>query len=360
MSKKYTFFKAGLTVLLSVLVVSAVVYATTTVGDNVSVGGTLAVTGATTFTGAVTANGNVTLGNASGDTITVTGTPTFGADINIGTVAIDGTYFDVAATTGAVTLTQQATTTIPLTITGIASGTAAEIDLNTKNVSGSVIDVDWAAATTQTGVLAGLDIDLSNVTTDGTNAAYGIHVNDQVGNTTSTEYGIYVEGTNWDQGLYVVDAVKFDGDITITAGALTDSTILSADIKDDEIVNADVNASAAIAGTKISPDFGSQNIVTTGTLTIGGGTAISKHLSATSSVTFNLDTADTCTEATTSISGAAVGDSVAVGIADTPTGYLNSWVGWVSAANELSLKYCTGSATTTDAAYDVRWDVWQH
>jgi hypothetical protein len=31
------------------------------------------------------------------------------------------------------------------------------------------------------------------------------------------------------------------------------------------IVNADVNASAAIAGTKISPDFGSQNIVTTGT-----------------------------------------------------------------------------------------------
>ena len=34
------------------------------------------------------------------------------------------------------------------------------------------------------------------------------------------------------------------------------------------IVNADINASAAIAGTKISPDFGSQNIVTTGTLTI--------------------------------------------------------------------------------------------
>ena len=32
------------------------------------------------------------------------------------------------------------------------------------------------------------------------------------------------------------------------------------------IDNADVNASAAIAGTKISPNFGSQNIVTTGTL----------------------------------------------------------------------------------------------
>ncbi len=33
------------------------------------------------------------------------------------------------------------------------------------------------------------------------------------------------------------------------------------------IVNADVNASAAIAGTKISPDFGSQNVTTTGTAT---------------------------------------------------------------------------------------------
>ena len=37
---------------------------------------------------------------------------------------------------------------------------------------------------------------------------------------------------------------------------------------DGSIVNADINASAAIAGSKISPDFGSQNIVTTGGLTV--------------------------------------------------------------------------------------------
>ena len=35
---------------------------------------------------------------------------------------------------------------------------------------------------------------------------------------------------------------------------------------DGTIVNADINASAAIAGSKISPDFGSQNITTTGQL----------------------------------------------------------------------------------------------
>ena len=47
-----------------------------------------------------------------------------------------------------------------------------------------------------------------------------------------------------------------------------DNSVTSAKIVDGAIVNADVNASAAIAGTKISPDFGSQNIVTTGGLTV--------------------------------------------------------------------------------------------
>ena len=40
-------------------------------------------------------------------------------------------------------------------------------------------------------------------------------------------------------------------------------------LKDGPILNADVNASAAIAGTKISSNFGSQNITTTGRLLLG-------------------------------------------------------------------------------------------
>ena len=43
------------------------------------------------------------------------------------------------------------------------------------------------------------------------------------------------------------------------------------------IDNADINASAAIAGTKITPDFGSQNIVTTGTLSTGDVTLTDPH-----------------------------------------------------------------------------------
>jgi hypothetical protein len=54
---------------------------------------------------------------------------------------------------------------------------------------------------------------------------------------------------------------------TWDGSAWREIVVTSTMIKDGTIVNADVNASAAIAGTKISPDFGSQNVVTTGTAT---------------------------------------------------------------------------------------------
>jgi hypothetical protein len=67
------------------------------------------------------------------------------------------------------------------------------------------------------------------------------------------------------------------GDITVASGG---TAAISAGV----IVNADVNASAAIAGTKISPDFGSQTITTTGVVSAALGAA------ATPSLTFTGDT----------------------------------------------------------------------
>jgi len=58
------------------------------------------------------------------------------------------------------------------------------------------------------------------------------------------------------------------GDVTISNAGVT---AIGAGV----ILDADVNASAAIAGTKIAPDFGSQTIVTTGVVTIGGLNAVS-------------------------------------------------------------------------------------
>jgi hypothetical protein len=50
-------------------------------------------------------------------------------------------------------------------------------------------------------------------------------------------------------------------------------TVTSTMITDGTIVNGDVNASAAIAGTKISPDFGSQTVQTTGIFSHALGSA---------------------------------------------------------------------------------------
>ena len=61
-----------------------------------------------------------------------------------------------------------------------------------------------------------------------------------------------------------IDASKVTG-TAITAADT--GTVTSTMVADGTLVNADINASAAIAGTKISPDFGSQNTTTTGTST---------------------------------------------------------------------------------------------
>lgn len=50
---------------------------------------------------------------------------------------------------------------------------------------------------------------------------------------------------------------------------LADNAVTSLKIQDGVVTNADVSATAAIAGTKISPNFGSQNVLTTGNVGIG-------------------------------------------------------------------------------------------
>jgi hypothetical protein len=70
-------------------------------------------------------------------------------------------------------------------------------------------------------------------------------------------------------------------DKTITLPDQNGSVLVSGNAS---IVNADVNASAAIAGTKIAPDFGSQTIQTTGIVSHALGTALAP------TVTFTGDT----------------------------------------------------------------------
>ncbi len=85
---------------------------------------------------------------------------------------------------------------------------------------------------------------------------------------TSVTGNIVVSG-NVDGRDVAADGTKLD---SIESSAKDDQTAseIKTLLNSDGIVNAQVDASAAIAGTKISPDFGSQNIVTTGAANSSG------------------------------------------------------------------------------------------
>jgi hypothetical protein len=137
-------------------------------------------------------------------------------------------------TTGTVITTGDTGT---VTSTMIADGTILNADIN---ASAAIVDTKLATIAT-----AG-KVSNSATTATSVNTAGAIVARDGSGNFTANVITASLNGT---------------------ASAIADDTVTSAKIVDGSIVNADVNASAAIAGTKISPNFGSQNIVTTGTAT---------------------------------------------------------------------------------------------
>ena len=89
---------------------------------------------------------------------------------------------------------------------------------------------------------------------------------------------IVFEGSAADDHETTLTVVNPTADRTITLPNVTGTVVTTGDtgsvtstmLTDGTIVNADVNASAAIAGTKVSPDFGSQAITTTGIINANG------------------------------------------------------------------------------------------
>ena len=73
---------------------------------------------------------------------------------------------------------------------------------------------------------------------------------------------------------------------------MTLTRITSDGITDAAIVNADINASAAIAGTKINPSFGNQNVVTSGNLIVNSGQVTINGSTAAINFTDNEDNPD--------------------------------------------------------------------
>ena len=190
------------------------------------------------------------LGTPSSGTLTNCTFPT----LNQNTTGNAATVTTNANLTGDVTSVGNATT--------IAAGVIVDADIN---ASAGIVDTKLATISTA------LKVSNSATTAASANTASAIVARDASGNFTA---GIITADLTGNASTVTTNA-NLTGDVTSTGNA----TAIAAGV----IVNADVNASAAIAGTKISPDFGAQTIVTTGVHSAALGAA------ATPSITFTGD-----------------------------------------------------------------------
>ena len=238
--------------------------------------------------------GNLTESVGGDETITSTainiGTG-WDVGISFGANSIDGTYFDVAAGSGAVSMVQPDDSSTP----------ALDIDLH--GVSGALIDIDYVAEV-QTGAISALDIDLTNLTNDNVNNLYGIMLNDFTpAGTGGNLYGIYQQGTNWDYGLYLEDDAYFAGSINQTttqtqSGGATNITVTLGDDEDgDQVAGLGINATSAatgdadtLAGISIAALTSAQGGITEAAIVIGDSWDSQVYLNDTTSNIWIADT----------------------------------------------------------------------
>lgn len=123
------------------------------------------------------------------------------------------------------------------------------------------------------GTILNEDINASAAIAGSKLANASINANDKLENSSITENKL---------GSGIVSTAKI-ADSAITLSKIANAAVTTAKIQNLTILNNDINASAAIEGTKISPDFGSQNVTTTGNL--GGKNLNLLHTAPTISLT---------------------------------------------------------------------------
>jgi hypothetical protein len=196
--------------------------------------------------------GNLTFtAQTAGSSVTVpsSGTLTVGADTHfIGTTSVA-----LNRASGNLALTGISSVTLP----GSTSGSVQIIPVAAAG-TGTVLTLP---ATTGTVVTTG---DTGSVTS--TMILDGTIVNADISTTAAIAHNKLATLASGNillgSSTNVPTATALTGDVTISNTGVTA-------IGSGVVVDADINASAAIAGTKISPDFGSQTIQTTGTASFG-------------------------------------------------------------------------------------------
>ena len=175
---------------------------------------------------------------------------------------------------------------------------------------------DGAVTTVKLDDLAVTDAKIADATITGSKLANSTVTETKLGNNAVSTIKI--------QDDAVTSPKIADG--TIIEGNLADGAVTSAKILNGTIVNVDVNASAAIAGTKIDPNFGSQNVSTTGTISATGGgefATLKNPSSASNNITLNADGSTEFNDLTLSGAGVTESGSTAYNVATTG---IPSWV----------------------------------
>ena len=150
-----------------------------------------------------------------------------------------------------------------VTSTMILNGTIVDADIN---ASAAIVDTKLATIATA-GKVSNSATTATSSSTVSTIVARDSSGNFAAGTITATLAG---------NASTVTTNANLTGDITSSGNATS--------IANGVIVNDDVNASAAIAGSKISPNFGSQTVQTTGIFSAAAGTAAAPSVAFTGDI----------------------------------------------------------------------------
>lgn len=95
---------------------------------------------------------------------------------------------------------------------------------------------------------------------------------------------------------------------------------------------------------------GAGNLTVDGSVTIGGGTAMTQVLSATATLDFANTAPQNSSDLTITVTGAAIGDAVHIGVPNGSTLTNSSFTAWVSVADAVTVRFNNYSAASQDPA----------
>jgi hypothetical protein len=203
----------------------------------------------------------------------------------------------------------------PLKLTALSSGVLL-LDNAGAAYSGTISNVNVAANAAIAGTKIAPDFGSQNVATTGTLDAGGTTLDSLTVSHLATLDSLKVNNDSKLNTLTVGGQLTGNG-ATFDAVSVNTLQVLSlvaqpgvlhndnlGNITTSGIVNADVDPNAAIAGTKIAPDFGSQNVATTGSYTAGAAGSGSPYVVVASDAANFYDAAGTL-QASVSTNGSA-------------------------------------------------------